>query len=263
MNRLISGRLGWGMLAVLLGAVLLLQRTAWSADPATKAGQRPAKADATPKPPRTPNDAITPTVKNPDRHEKFLQRIKEGPIGLLFLGDSIIDAWPRRGKTSWDKFAPYQPADFGISGDRTEHVLWRITNGELDGIDPKLVVVMIGTNNIGHFADEKPEWTAQGVKKILDTVRAKLPKAKILLLGVFPRGAKDSDGRRKVEAINAIISKLHDGRTIWYLDIGQKFLDADGQIPKDIMADGLHPTDKGYDIWYDAMRPTLEKLIGR
>jgi len=222
---------------------------------ATKAAQK------APQKPRTPEDAITPAIKNPERHERFLARIKEGPVGLLFLGDSITDAWPGRGKQSWQKFTPYKPADFGISGDRTEHVLWRITHGELDGIDPKVVVIMIGTNNVGHFPDEKPEWAAEGVKKILATVHQKLPNAKVLLLGVFPRGDKNSDLRSKVEAINAIIAKLADGQKTVYLDIGKTFLDAQGEIPKEIMPDRLHPNEKGYDLWYDAMRPTLEKLL--
>jgi beta-glucosidase len=219
-----------------------------------------AKPPAAPKKPRTAADAVTPDIKNPERHEKFLARIKQGPVGLLFLGDSITDAWPKRGVPSWEKFAPYQPADFGISGDRTEHLLWRITHGELEGIDPKVVVIMIGTNNVGHFEDEKPEWAAAGVKKILETVEQKLPKAKVLLLGVFPRGRKDSVLRHKVDAINAIIKSYGDQRTV-YLDIGQAFLDSNGEIPKDIMPDGLHPNQHGYDLWYEAMWPTLEKLI--
>ena len=142
-------------------------------------------------------------------------------------------------------------------------MLWRITHGELEGIDPKVLVIMIGTNNIGHFADEKPEWAAAGVKKILETVHEKLPKAKVLLLGVFPRGAKSSDHRKKVEAINQIIAKLADGQKTVYLDVSKIFLDADGEIPKELMPDALHPTEKGYDLWYDAMRPTLERLLGR
>ena len=233
---------------------LLAQATAKRAAPAAKKAAVPAK-------PRTPQDAVTPAVKNPERHEKFLTRIKEGPVGLLFLGDSITDAWPKRGKPSWEKFAPYKPADFGISGDRTEHVLWRITHGELEGIDPKATVIMIGTNNVGHFRDEKPEWAAAGVKRIVDTVLEKLPHTKVLLLAVFPRGAKDSDARKKVDALNAIIAKLGDGRRVFYLDIGKKFLDAGGEIPKDIMPDALHPSPQGYDIWYDAMQPTLTKLL--
>jgi beta-glucosidase len=242
------------VVAAVVSALLVLQVPAVANPPAAK-----AKA-AVPQKPRTPADAVTPAVKAPERHEKFLARIKQGPVGLLFLGDSITDAWPKRGKPSWDKLAPYQPADFGISGDRTEHVLWRITHGELEGINPKVVVIMIGTNNVGHFADEKPEWAAAGVKKILDIVHQKLPKSKVLLLAVFPRGAKDSDLRRKVEAINRMISKYTDPRTV-YLDIGRVFLDAEGNIPKDIMPDALHPNEHGYDLWYDAMRPTLEKLL--
>ncbi len=242
------------IVAAVVSALLLLQVPAVAKPPAAK-----AKA-ATPQKPRTPADAVTPAVKAVERHEKFLARIKQGPVGLLFLGDSITDAWPKRGKPSWDKLAKYQPADFGISGDRTEHVLWRITHGELEGINPKVVVIMIGTNNVGHFADEKPEWAAAGVKKILDIVHQKLPKSKVLLLAVFPRGAKDSDLRRKVEAINRMISKYTDPRTV-YLDIGRVFLDAEGNIPKDIMPDALHPNEHGYDLWYDAMRPTLEKML--
>ena len=194
------------------------------------------------KPPRTPESAVTPFDRNHKRHDGFMARIKEGPVGLLFLGDSITDGWPRGGKDTWAKFAPYHPADFGISGERTEDVLWRITNGELDGIEPKATVIMIGTNNIGHFGDEKPEWVAAGVKKIVDTVRGKLPKAKILLLGVFPREASAEGGlRKKVVAINAIIKDFGDGKDVTYLDLSAKFLDEQGNIPKDIMPDFLHP----------------------
>lgn len=244
------------VLAMGCGVVAATVAAAQAAKEPTKTGA-PA---ATPQP-RTAEGAITLEVKNPQRHEQFLARIKEGPIDLLFLGDSITDAWPRRGKESWEKFAPYNPADFGISGDRTEHVLWRITHGELDGIKPKVVVLMIGTNNIGHFPDEQPEWAARGIEKIVETIHANLPETKVLLLGVFPRGAKDSPAREKVEGINRIIAKLDDGKTTRYLEIGKVFLDADGEIPKDVMPDALHPSDKGYDLWYNALRPSLEKMM--
>lgn len=214
-----------------------------------------------PRPPRKPEDAITPAVKNPERHDKFLERIKQGDIDLVFLGDSITDGWPRGGEKSWLKFAPYKPANFGISGDRTEHVLWRITNGELDGIHPKLVVIMIGTNNIGQNADEKPEWAAAGVKKIVDTVREKLPKAKILLLAVFPRGEAASAQRKAVGEINEIIVKLADDKTVRYLDIGKVFLNDQGEIPADVMPDKLHPNAHGYDLWYDAMGKTVAEMM--
>lgn len=246
---------------LVLWTVLASMATVAGAQPQTKIAPAKNPLGTKANRPRTPQDAVTPAVKNRERHEMFLTRIKEGPVGLLFLGDSITDVWPSRGKDSWAKLAPYHPADFGISGDRTEHVLWRITNGELDGIQPKATVIMIGTNNIGHFGDEKPEWAADGVKKIVEVVHQKLPNTKVLLLGVFPRGPKDSDARKKVEAINQIISKLGDGQKTVYLDIGQKFLDANGELPRDIMPDGLHPNAKGYDIWYEAMWPTLEKLL--
>ena len=212
--------------------------------------------------PRTAEGAVTPEIKNPERHAQFLTRVNEGPVGLLFLGDSITDGWRGTGKKTWQKLADYHPANFGISGDRTEHVLWRITNGELDGIKPKVAVVMIGTNNVGHFKDEEPEWAAAGVKRIVETIHRKLPQTKVLLLGVFPRDAKDSPTRKKVEALNHIIAKLDDGQKTRYLDIGKEFLDAEGEIPKDIMPDRLHPNAKGYDIWYEAMRPLLEKMMG-
>ncbi len=200
----------------------------------------------------------TPAIKDPNRHQIFLNRIKEGPVSLLFLGDSITDFWPRTGEVSWLKFAPHQPADFGISGDRTQHVLWRIKNGELDGINPKATVIMIGTNNVGSDA---PEATAEGVKQIVETVRQKLPQTKILLLGIFPRGMKASDQRQKNEAVNAIISKLGDNKTVFYQDIGSVFLDAQGEIPKDVMPDLLHPSAKGYELWYNAMMPKLTELL--
>ena len=223
-------------------------------------------ADAKPLPPpppkpRTPESALTPEIKDQHRHDAFLKRIAEGPVGLLFIGDSITDFFPSRGKDTWAKFAAYHPADFGISADRTEHVLWRLTNGELDGLDPKATVIMIGTNNIGHFSDEKSEWAAAGVAKIVETVRTKLPKTRILLLGVFPRDAKESQHRKQVTEINAIIAKLADGKAVTYLDISEKFLTADGAIIKELMPDNLHPDAKGYEVWYDAMWPTLEKLL--
>lgn len=214
----------------------------------------------TPKPPRTPESAVTPGRENLKRHATFMNRLKDGPVDLVFLGDSITDGWPRTGELTWFKFAKYNPANFGISGETTEQVLWRITNGELEGISPKAVVIMIGTNNIGQFDDEKPEWAAAGIKKIIETVKAKLPKAKILLLAVFPRNEKASANRAEVAAINKIIAGYADD-TVTFLDIGDKFLDANGEIPDDVMPDKLHPSAKGYRIWYEAMSPTLDKLM--
>jgi lysophospholipase L1-like esterase len=211
---------------------------------------------------RTEADAVTPVGGTDKRQDKFLERGKDKEIQLVFLGDSITDFWFARGKTVWDKnYVKYDAADFGVSGEHTEHVLGRIAHGLLDGLHPKVVVIMIGTNNIGHSGTEKPEWAAAGVKKIIETVHEKLPETKVLLLGVFPRDKKDSALRKKVEEINAIISKLDDGKSTRYLDLAPKFLDADGNLPREIFPDGLHPNLKGYEIWAEGMQPLLEEMI--
>jgi lysophospholipase L1-like esterase len=212
--------------------------------------------------PRTEENAVTPVGGTDKRQQTFLERGKDKEIQLVFLGDSITDFWLNRGKQVWEKnYVKYDAADFGVSGEHTEHVLGRISHGLLDGLAPKVVVIMIGTNNVGHSRDEKPEWAAAGVKKIVETVHEKLPQTKVLLLGVFPRDKKDSAMRKKVTEINDIISKLDDGKMTRYLDLGPKFLDADGAIPKDVMPDGLHPNLKGYQIWAENMQPLLDELM--
>ncbi len=208
--------------------------------------------------PRTPESAQTPEIKSPDRHKDFLFRITQGDVGLLFMGDSITDFWPSRGQYSWLKFAPYNPADFGISADRTEHVLWRIDNGELDGIHPKVMVLMIGTNNDGV---DQPEWIASAIEKIIAVTHDKLPTTKVLLLGIFPRGKHGNRATVVNHQVNDILSKLDNGKTVRYLDVGKAFLDANGDVPPEIMPDGLHPNAHGYDLWYAAMKPLLDQMM--
>ncbi len=212
--------------------------------------------------PRTAETALTPAVANPKRLASFLERAKEKSIQLVFLGDSITDGWQGGGKAIWTQYySKYNPADFGVSGERTEHCLGHIAGGILEGLHPKVVVIMIGTNNIGQCNDEKPEWTAAGIKKIVGTVYEKLPDSKVLLLGVFPRATKDSPLRQAVTDINAIICKYDDGGKTRYLDLTSRFLDADGEIPKDIMPDGLHPNAAGYEIWAKSMQPLLDDMM--
>ena len=196
------------------------------------------------------------------KHDAFLARGKAGPIGVLFLGDSITDFWTRAPQTWKEHYGAMQPANFGVSGDRTEHVLWRIDHGELDGIHPKVVVLLIGTNNSG---DTVAHVTA-GTDKVVSEIRHKLPDAKLLLLAIFPRGATPTAAgvaatRAKLTKVNQSLAKLDDGTRIRYLDIGDKFLAPDGSIPKDVMSDGLHPTPKGYQIWTDAMQPLLDEMM--
>jgi lysophospholipase L1-like esterase len=197
-------------------------------------------------------------------HEALLKRAKAGPIDLLFLGDSITEGWQWHGTQIWaERYARLNAANFGVSGDRTEHVLWRIANGELDGISPKVVVLMLGTNNMG----STPEKIAAGDIKVIAQIHQKLPQTKVLLLAIFPRGAnpgKDHNDlaiRKKVEATNAILAAQDDGKMVRYLDIDSKLLTADGLISKQIMPDAVHPSTLGYQIWADAMQPLLDEMM--
>jgi lysophospholipase L1-like esterase len=219
------------------------------------------------------NPAATPSPRmakggTPDagwmkRHEGFVEIAKKGDVNVLFMGDSITDSW-RGGaaKPTWEKyFVPLKSANFGIGGDRTEHVLWRLQNGELDGIKPKVVVLMIGTNNTGSNSAEQ---IADGIKAIVKTIHDKSPTSKVLLLAVFPRGEKpNTPVRDKIAAINKSISALDDGgKTVKYMDIGSKFTQPDGTLTKEIMYDLLHLTDRGYAIWGDAIADTVRDMAG-
>jgi len=204
------------------------------------------------------------------RHDGFVEIAKKGGIDVLFLGDSITDNWRKteQGLPVWEKyFAPLHAANFGISGDRTQHVLWRMQNGELDGIKPRAVVLMIGTNNTGFERDHltprnsSTEITA-GVTAIVNGLRTQLPETKILLLAIFPRAEKPTDpARQQIHDINAKLARLHDGKRVFFLDIGPKFLAADGTLPKEIMPDFLHPSTKGYEIWAEAIKEPLAQLL--
>lgn len=207
------------------------------------------------------NTAVKPVMKSEDRHKGFLAVAKKGKIDVVFFGDSITDGW--RGKNGagvWkERFEPLHAANFGIGGDRTQHVLWRMQNGELEGYKPKVLVLMIGTNNLGSNSTEE---IADGIKAIVAEVQKQQPETKILLLGIFPRSPKAADkARDKIKDINKIIAKLDDGKRVKYLDIGDKFLQKDGELTKEIMPDYLHLSEKGYQIWADAIQKPLAELL--
>lgn len=252
-----------------LSSLLILSAVAQAQTPAAPAKPAVPAVKLPPQPPDVPAQKLGPDGKVnagfAASHERFVGIAKEGKVQLVFLGDSITAGWAGSGKEVWAKsFGAYIPANFGIGGDRTQHVLWRIQNGELDGIKPKAVVIMIGTNNSGQ---DPAEGIAKGVTAIVETVRTKQPQAKILLLAVFPRGEKPSTpekanaGRDKLKQVNAIISKLDDGKNIFYLDIGDKFTQPDGSLTKEIMPDFLHLSPAGYQIWADAISPKLAELM--
>jgi lysophospholipase L1-like esterase len=196
-------------------------------------------------------------------HEGFLKRAKEGPVDVLFLGDSITEGWGGAGREVWtERFQKKNAANFGIGGDKTQQVLWRITEGaELEGISPKVCVLMIGTNNFG-LGGEEPENVVKGIRAIIDALRAKHPKLKILLLAIFPRDEKpETNFRKKISAVNAELAKLADGKSLVYLDLAPRFLAQDGTLSKEIMPDFLHLSPKGYQIWGEAISGDLEKLL--
>lgn len=211
--------------------------------------------------------ATTTPVPRPDRfwtqrQEKLNARVKKHPDAqLLFIGDSITHSWEGAGKDVWEKYYSKRHAlNLGIGGDQTQHVLWRLDHGNLEGLHPKLAVLMIGTNNA---ASATPEQIADGVKAIVEKLRTTLPECKVLVLAIFPRGPIAEYPLRKVnEAANERIAKLADGQNVFYLDIGPQFLGSDGSLSKDIMPDWLHPNAKGYEIWAAAIEPTVARLLG-
>jgi lysophospholipase L1-like esterase len=206
------------------------------------------------------NPATTLMNRDIPRHKKFLAIAKKGGVEVLFLGDSITHGW--EGQKAWkEHFEPLKAANFGIGGDQTGHVLWRLTEGkELEGISPRVAVLMIGTNNSGR--DSAPQ-IAEGIKAIVKTIQEKSPSTKVLLLGIFPRGEKAGNPfRKKLANVNKIVANLDDdGKTVKYLDIGPKFLEEDGSLSKKIMPDFLHLSPRGYEIWAEAITPTLKEML--
>lgn len=216
------------------------------------------------KPEVKPNDAVVPAPREGGwmkRHESFNERVKKGNVDLLLIGDSITQGWEGAGKKVWEEFyAKRNAVNLGIGGDRTQHVLWRLDHGNVEGIKPKAAVLMIGTNNSGSNTSEQ---IAAGVKAIVDKLKEKLPETKVLVLAIFPRGATKDDSRRKVNAgANELIAKLADGKQVFYQDIGQKFLKEDGTLSKEIMPDLLHLNEASYRIWAEAIEPKVKELMG-
>jgi beta-glucosidase len=181
---------------------------------------------------------------------------------LAFLGDSITEGWLTDGCAAWEhSFSRYKPLNLGIGGDETGQVLWRIANGELDGIHPKALVLLIGTNNIGNEGQTGAD-AAEGVQMIVQEIRARLPKTKVLLLAVLPRDEQpDTKFRKEVSDLNAKIRLLDDGKTVQYLDLASTFLNADGTLPRELFPDTLHLSAQAYERWAEAMMPVLKPLM--
>lgn len=208
-----------------------------------------------------------------ERHRTFVAKAQKGGIDLYLEGDSLTDLWTTQFTTHYDKtFGRWKTGNFAISGDRTEHVLWRITNGELEGVTPKVIMLCIGTNNLpslqGVYAAKLPAEVAAGVKAILAVFAEKQPQAKVLLIGPPPREdridaappARKEDLNPKVRELNALLAKMAGGK-VKYLDFFEQYLE-NRKIRPGMLADKLHPAEPGYEIWAKAVTPTLTEWLG-
>jgi len=213
------------------------------------------------------NTAVIPVSRTgsiTNRQNLVLQRARENPgaYDIEFIGDSIMQGWEGRGKNVWTEYYGNRKViNMSVSGDRTQHVLWRFENGQLDGIKAKAAVVMIGTNNSNNNDNSEAD-ILEGVTAIVQQIRTRQPDTKIILLGIFPRGQTFSTQRGKILQVNEALAKLDDGKNIFYIDFGSQLIEPDGTISKSIMPDYLHPNEAGYKIWAAATEPKLKELLG-
>lgn len=215
------------------------------------------------------NPCIRPTTPGGGQHNTFVETTKTGDFDILFLGDSITYLWTvgegdmsgyLGGQRLFDKyFGDMKVANFGIAGDTTQGVLGRLQNGEGQGHKPKAVMLMLGTNNTGNASGEE---IAEGIGAVVYELRKDFPDAKIMLLAIFPRGSGPNDSnRKKCETANKIISKLDDGKHVFFTDINSKFLKEDGSLIGFRPNENLHPIEEGFDIWGAAVAPTLKSWV--
>ena len=207
-----------------------------------------------------------------ETHDECNLQNEQTEAPLVFVGDSLTQMWQKddNGKPTWKQFwEPLGALNYGIAGDRTEHVLWRLDHGALDGLKPKLVVLCIGTNNAGQQFEVEgyhctPQQTADGILAIIQRIQTKCHGAKVLLLGIPPRGEEASDPARQLnEATNAIIHGYANGKSVYYLDVGKMFLKPNGDGDVTVQPDMLHLSDKGYRIWAEAIAPTVRELLAK
>jgi lysophospholipase L1-like esterase len=209
----------------------------------------------------------TPVPRTGKPHERFLElnkRVKEtgDKARLLFVGDSITQGWEGAGRNVWAKYYGHRDAlNIGISGDRTEHVLWRLENGNIEGLKPKVAVLLIGVNNIPDESNSPGDVLA-GVTAVVQKLRSSLPETKILVLGIFPFRPDFEPARGRALQVNQALYHLADGEHVFFQDFGQQLIQPDGKISKSIMPDFLHPNEAGYKIWAKAIEPKLAELLG-
>ena len=238
-----------------------------SASPAASASpvKRPPVAVNSLTPVKTPPNA--PESRGAGWERRALADIAAGKeqtasVNLIFDGDSITDGWQQRRAGRLERTLR-QISSHRFRNQRrcTQSILWRLAHGQAEGMHPKLIALMIGTNNMKFTST--PEEIAGGVKEIIAEYQKRCPDAVILLQAIFPRAQEPTDPYRlKVKATNEFLAKLGDGSKVIYLDFGDKFLSPDGKLGKELFPDGLHPNAKGYRIWADAIQPVLDRYLG-
>jgi lysophospholipase L1-like esterase len=205
--------------------------------------------------PRADSNGVT-------RQNLVMKRAKENPgaCDVLLLGDSITQGWESRGKRVWQSaFGNLKCLNLGVSGDCTQHVLWRLENGQIDGLKPKVIVLMIGTNNAANTEGE----VVEGIQGVVTQIRARQPETKVILMGILPRGEDFSPLRGKLLQVNQVLANSDDGKNVFFIDLGSRFVDAKGRIPRDLMPDFLHMNEAGYKIWAEALQEKLAELLAR
>jgi lysophospholipase L1-like esterase len=257
-RRFMKLRIAFGMLALSVAFMSLVTTSC--------AAQQVAHADQ-PLPRTDPNSQLA--------HVELVEKAKHGGIDVYFLGDSITRRWGASDTqykpmlANWtENFFGWNAADFGWGGDTTQNILWRINNGELDGVNPKVIVLLAGTNNVGNQPGADPKATeakaadvTAGIKAILDVCQAKAPDATIILTAIFPRNDNIAV-MPTINQINANIAKFADGKKIRFLNVNDKLADGNGKLFDGMMGDNLHPTVKGYQVWADGLMPPLTELLG-
>ena len=228
-------------------------------------------AQSRPAPPPADRPVARTDANSQIAHQQLLEKRKGGRIDLYFAGDSITRRW---GATDYPEllahwkatFHGWHAANFGWGGDRTEHILWRLTNGELDDVHPKVIVLLAGTNNIGSAAprgadDAMVQDVTRGIAAILDVMRAKAPSATVVLMGILPRN-DNMAAMPTIMRINASLAQLANGTRVRFLNINDRLAGPDGRLFDGMMPDGLHPGLRGYAVWADALVPVLTELLG-
>lgn len=221
------------------------------------------------------NTAVTPEARDGRFHQRYVERARQGGIDVLFIGDSITQYWTdadpgRGGLEVWRReFAPLRAANFGVNGERTQHILWRLQNGEGEGYSPKAVVLLVGTNNTGkERGGSGPRNTVaeivEGVTTIVDELRARFPDAGILVLGLLPRWPAGSAYRAQIDEVNVALGRRLEGRLrVRFLQCGERFLRPDGEVNEALMPDKIHPNPAGYEILAEAIRAPLHEMLGK